>query len=161
MAPHAAAKTCAVATSELFTAAAAMIYLNIENFKRGLALAAKLRRMGPMDDLKSRWARLEPHVSVVGPDDDLPRPAVLLFHGCGGLRSHLPRYAEAAKARGWRAFIVDSYGPRGWGRAFTLTAVCTGLALRGYERAGDVLAAIQGISQRPDVDETKLTLAGW
>jgi dienelactone hydrolase len=99
-----------------------------------------------MDDLKRRWARLEPHLTIVGPDDDRPRPAVLLFHGCGGLRSHLPRYAEAAKAAGWRAFIVDSYGPRGWGRAFTLTAVCTGLAFRGYERAGDVLAAIQGIS---------------
>src|SRR5690606_41285232 len=64
-----------------------------------------------------------------------PRPTVLLFHGCGGLRAHLPRYAEAAKATGWRAVIVDSYAPRGWSRAFTLTAVCTGLALRGYERA--------------------------
>jgi len=121
----------------------------------------KLRRKSGMDDLKSRWARLEPHMTVVGPDDDRPRPAVLLFHGCGGLRDHLPRYAAAAKAAGWRAFIIDSYGPRGWGRAFTLTAVCTGLSFRGYERAGDVLAAIQGISARPDVDETQVTLGGW
>ncbi|MND87553.1 Dienelactone hydrolase family protein [compost metagenome] len=114
-----------------------------------------------MDTLDARWAMLEPHVTVVGPDDDRPRPAVLLFHGCGGLRDHLPRYAEAAKAAGWRAFIVDSYGPRGWNRAFTLTTVCTGLVLRGYERAGDLLAAIHGISQRPDVDPTMLSLAGW
>ena len=64
-------------------------------------------------------------MTVVGPDDAAPRPAVLLFHGCGGLRDHLPRYAEVAKAAGWRAFVIDSYGPRGWGRAFTLTAVCT------------------------------------
>ena len=71
-----------------------------------------------MDTLEARWAMLEPHTTVVGPDDDRPRPAVLLFHGCGGLRDHLPRYAEAAKAAGWRAFIVDSYGPRGWSRAF-------------------------------------------
>lgn len=98
---------------------------------------------------------------VVGPDDDLPRPAILLLHGCGGLRDHLPRYAAAARAAGWRAFIIDSYGPRGWSRAFTLTAVCTGLALRGYERAGDVLAAIQGVSRRPDVDPARLSLAGW
>src|SRR5690606_19449000 len=109
-----------------------------------------------MDTLDARWAMLEPHTTVVGPDDDRPRPAVLLFHGCGGLRDHLPRYAEAARAAGWRAFIVDSYGPRGWNRAFTLTTVCTGLVLRGYERAGDLLAAIQGISQRPDVDPTML-----
>ena len=114
-----------------------------------------------MDDLKRRWERLAPHVTVVGPDDDRPRPAVLMFHGCGGLREHLPRYAEAARAAGWRAFVVDSYGPRGWGRAFTLTTVCTGLVLRGRERAGDVLAAIQAVSARPDVDETRLALAGW
>jgi len=114
-----------------------------------------------MDTLDARWAMLEPHTTVVGPDDDRPRPAVLLFHGCGGLRDHLPRYAEAAKAAGWRAFIVDSYGPRGWNRAFTLTTVCTGLVLRGYERAGDLLAAIKGISRRPDVDPTMLSLAGW
>lgn len=114
-----------------------------------------------MDTIAARWAKLEPHIQVVGPDDDRPRPTVLLFHGCGGLRAHLPRYAEAAKATGWRAVIVDSYAPRGWSRAFTLTAVCTGLALRGYERAGDVLAAIHGISQRSDVDSSQFVLAGW
>ena len=53
-----------------------------------------------MDTVAARWAQLEPHVHVVGPDDDKARPAVLLFHGCGGLRAHLPRYAEAAMAAG-------------------------------------------------------------
>jgi dienelactone hydrolase len=114
-----------------------------------------------MDTLSQRWARLEPHVIVVGPDDDRPRPAALLFHGCGGLRDHLPRYAEAARAAGWRAFIVDSYAPRGWSRPFALSMVCTGLMLRGGERAGDVLATIFGVSQRRDVDASKLMLAGW
>ncbi len=115
----------------------------------------------PMDTLSQRWARLEPHTTVVGPDDDRPRPAVILFHGCGGLRDHLPRYAEAARAAGWRAFIVDSYAPRGWSRGFALAAVCTGLLLRGWERAGDVLAAIDGVSRRRDVDPSKLAVAGW
>jgi len=114
-----------------------------------------------MQTVAQRWTWLEPAVVAVGPDDDRPRPAVLLFHGCGGMRAHLPRYAEAAKAAGWRAFIVDSYAPRGWARTFTLAAVCTGVALRGYERAGDVLAAIQGIAARPDVDGSTLALAGW
>jgi len=114
-----------------------------------------------MDTLDARWALLEPHTTVVGPDDDRPRPAVILFHGCGGLREHLPVYAEAAKAAGWRAFIVDSYAPRGWSRSFALTMVCTGLRLRGDKRAGDVLAALQGVSQRRDVDASKLALAGW
>jgi len=73
-----------------------------------------------MDDLKRRWARLEPHLTIVGPDDDRPRPAVLLFHGCGGLRGHLPRYAEeaaaAAKVQGVRrpirgGFILRIFDP--------------------------------------------------
>ena len=114
-----------------------------------------------MDTLSTRWARLAPFASVVGPDDDRPRPTALLFHGCGGLRGHLPMYAAAAKAAGWRAVIVDSYAPRGWSRQFAMATVCTGLLLRGHERAGDILATIQGVSQRPDVDGSKLVLAGW
>lgn len=114
-----------------------------------------------MDTLAERWARLEPHMTLVGPDDDRPRPTVILFHGCGGLRDHLPRYAEAAKAVGWRACIVDSYEPRGLGRAVAMAFVCTGVILRGDERAGDVLAAIDGLSKRGDVDGSRLALAGW
>ena len=114
-----------------------------------------------MDTLAERWARLEPYISLVGPDDDRPRPTVILFHGCGGLRDHLPRYAETARAVGWRACIVDSYAPRDLSRTMAMAFVCTGVILRGGERAGDVLAAIHGLSQRPDVDADRLALAGW
>ncbi|WP_372708192.1 dienelactone hydrolase family protein [Brevundimonas sp.] len=114
-----------------------------------------------MQTLAQRWSMLEPAVTGVGPDDDRPRPAVILFHGCGGLRDHLPKYAEAAKAAGWRAFIVDSYAPRGWNRTLAMAAVCTGVLLRGWERGGDVLAAIDGVSRRADVDPDKIALAGW
>lgn len=114
-----------------------------------------------MDSLSLRWARLDPHITIVGPDDAMARPTALLFHGCGGIRGHLPRYAAAAKARGWRACIVDSFGPRGWSRQFAMTTVCTGLLLRGWERAGDILATIHGLSSRPEVDADRLLLAGW
>ena len=114
-----------------------------------------------MDTLADRWTLLEPGVTVVGPDDDRPRPAVILFHGCGGLRDHLSRYAEAARAAGWRALIVDSYAPRGWSREYALTTVCTGLRLRGDKRAGDVLAALDGVSRRRDVDPNRIAVAGW
>ena len=114
-----------------------------------------------MDTLSERWTRLEPHMTMVGPDDDRPRPTVILFHGCGGLRDHLPRYAEAARAVGWRACIIDSYAPRGMSRTTAMAFVCTGLILRGGERSGDVLAAIHGLSERPDVDASRLALAGW
>lgn len=117
-----------------------------------------------METVEERWGRLEPRVVAVGPTDWLGatrRPAVLLFHGCGGMRPHLPLYAEAAKAQGWRAFIVDSYAPRGIGSIAAATTVCTGLTLRGNARAGDVLAAIHGVSRRPDVDPARLAVAGW
>ena len=114
-----------------------------------------------MQTLSQRWSMLEPAVTVVGPDDDRPRPAVILFHGCGGLRGHLPKYAAAAKAAGWRAVIVDSYAPRGWSSQFAMATVCTGLLLQGWQRAGDVLAALYGVSLRADVDPSKVVLAGW
>lgn len=114
-----------------------------------------------MQTLSQRWSMLEPAVTLVGPDDDRPRPTVILFHGCGGLRGHLPRYAEAAKAVGWRAVIVDSFAPRGWSRQFAMATVCTGLLLHGSQRAGDILAALHGVSQRPEVDGSKIALAGW
>ncbi len=114
-----------------------------------------------MDTVAERWAQLEPHVHVFGPEDDRARPTVLLFHGCGGLRPHLPRYAEGAVEAGWRVVVVDSYAPRNWGREFTLAFVCTGLRFQGRERAADVLAAIWGVAQRPDVDAATVVLAGW
>lgn len=114
-----------------------------------------------MDTLAERWALLEPHATFMGPDDDRPRPTALLFHGCGGIRDHLPRYGRAAVEAGWRAVIVDSYAPRGWSRQWGMATVCTGLQFRGDERAGDVLAALHGVSARPEVDASALCLAGW
>jgi dienelactone hydrolase len=114
-----------------------------------------------LDTTAERWTKLQPHVQVFGPDDDKPRPAVILFHGCGGMRPHLPLYAQAAVDAGWRAFVVDSYAPRGWGRAVGLGLVCTGAIFHGSERSGDVLAALWGVGRRADVDASTLVLAGW
>ncbi|HWE46489.1 MAG TPA: dienelactone hydrolase family protein [Caulobacteraceae bacterium] len=111
--------------------------------------------------MEKRWARLGPKMEVYGPKDSVPRPAVVLFHGCGGLRDHIRHYAEAAASQGYRAFVIDSFAPRGWTRAFGLMFVCTGLQFQGAERAGDVLASCWGIDRRPDVDSSKIVLAGW
>lgn len=111
--------------------------------------------------LDERWRALAPHVRVFGPKDGRPRPTVLLFHGCGGMRPHVDVYGRAAAAEGWRAFAVDSYAPRGWSRAYGVAFVCTGLAFWGRERAGDVLAAVAGVAARPEVDASRLVLGGW
>jgi dienelactone hydrolase len=110
-----------------------------------------------LDTLADRWARLRPHIQVLGPSGR--RPTVLLFHGCGGLGAHLDDYAAAAMAHGVRVAIVDSYAPRGWPPAFGKAFVCTGMAFRGAERAGDVLAAAHGAVAELEADG--LILAGW
>jgi dienelactone hydrolase len=114
-----------------------------------------------MDTLERRWRRLWPHVLQYGPAGDEPRPAVLLFHGCGGVRDHLQGYAAAAVRAGWRAYVIDSFQPRGWSRRFAASFTCIGLAFRGHARTGDVLASVWGVSQLPGVDRTRMALAGW
>ncbi|MFT4074744.1 MAG: dienelactone hydrolase [Asticcacaulis sp.] len=114
-----------------------------------------------MDTLAGRFQRLSPHILAYGPPDNLSRPAILLFHGCGGIAENLLIYVQAAVQAGVRAYIIDSFAPRGWSRKQASNWVCKGLKLRGYERSGDVLAAVYGLSQRPEVDASRLMLAGW
>ncbi len=114
-----------------------------------------------LDTLRQRFAFLSPYITVYGPEDDTPLPAVLLFHACNGVREHIHGYARTAEAQGFRAFVIDSFLPRGWDHTAAISLVCSGLALHGYERSGDVLAAVWGIAQRPDVDASSLSLAGW
>jgi dienelactone hydrolase len=114
-----------------------------------------------MHTLAERWRRLWPHVLQYGPADAAQRPAVLLFHGCGGVRGHLHRYAVAAVEAGWRAYLIDSFQPRGWSRRFAASFTCIGLAFRGHARTGDVLASAWGVARLPGVDANRLALAGW
>jgi dienelactone hydrolase len=114
-----------------------------------------------MTTLAERWTRLEPTLVVVRPDGPGPFPTVLVFPGCGGVRSHLDRYAKAAVAAGWMVVRVESFRARGWSEAFTRTFICTGLLFRGGERAGDVMAAIAGVRSLAGVDPERLVLAGW
>ena len=115
----------------------------------------------PLDTMARRWDMLAPHVEAYGPPDEEPRPAVILFHGCAGVRPHIDIYARAAAREGFRAFIVDSYEARGWAQAYATTLVCAGAMFWGRERAGDVLAAAWGLGQDPGVDASRIALAGW
>ena len=117
--------------------------------------------MTQLQTTAERWAQLEPHIQVFSPGHDDRAAAVILFHGCGGVRDHILSYARAAADAGVRAFVIDSYAARGMSRVWALAFVCTGVMFRGAERAGDVLAAVEGISQRPDVDPERISLAGW
>ena len=113
------------------------------------------------DSIEQRWRMLEPHVQAFGPDNDEMLPAVLLFHGCAGVRPHIELYARKVAEMGLRSYIIDSYAARGWNQAWATTFVCAGAGFWGRERAGDVLAAAYGIRRLDNVDETRMALAGW
>ncbi|MDI7775975.1 dienelactone hydrolase family protein [Asticcacaulis sp. EMRT-3] len=117
-----------------------------------------------MDTMAQRYARLAPFMRWYGPDDDKPRPVIVFFHGCGGLRPHVTHYAEAAARTGIRALVVDSFGPRGWDRNFAVSLVCSGAVFQGYERAGDVLSVLWGLKQEGRISEVMLagfSHGGW
>ena len=108
-----------------------------------------------------RWAALAPHARWRRPPGKGPFATVLMFHGCGGQRAFLDRYMDAFAAAGLATVAIDSFAPRGWSRELALATVCTGLRFHGRERAGDVLAAVWGVSRLPEVDSARLGLAGW
>lgn len=105
---------------------------------------------------------LADHIDVRLPEAaDEPVPAVLMVSGCGGVRPLFDRYAEAAHAAGWAAVIVDSHAARGIGRFAARTQVCTGLRMRGQDRAGDVFRALEIVRADARLDRRRLYLAGW
>ena len=111
--------------------------------------------------MAQRYALLEPDITVDGPQDEIVRPAVVLFHGCGGMRPHVHLYAQAVALTGVRVYVVDSFKPRGWDRHFAVSLICTGAVLQGYERAGDVLAVLYGLQQSGRVDMDRVILGGF
>lgn len=106
--------------------------------------------------------RLRPHLDVRLPDGEGPFPAVLLLHGCGGVKDSPQKdYAEAALARGVAACVLDSLSPRGITYERALNTVCKGRELLGAERAGDIIAALEILRGRPDIDSERIALVGW
>lgn len=112
-------------------------------------------------DLDAHAASLLPHATVVRPEGDGPFPVVLQLHGCGGIQPMQIRYAETARAAGVAAMVVDSLAPRGIGRREAQLTVCTGLRLRGAERAVDLLAMLQWVRGQPWTDPARIAVAGW
>ena len=84
-------------------------------------------------------AFLEPYVRVSYPPGDGPFPAVVLFHGCGGVRQVTENYAALAVKSGVAAVIVDSLRARNISYEEALAQVCTGHRLVGARTGGGCL----------------------
>jgi dienelactone hydrolase len=98
---------------------------------------------------------------VLRPEGPGPFPVVVQMHGCGGVLPMQRRYAEAARETGVAVVILDSLAPRGLTRHEALLTVCTGLRLRGAERAEDLRIALDWISAQPWADSGRVAAAGW
>lgn len=102
-------------------------------------------------------ALLRPFDRVVTPEGAGPFPTVLLFHGCGGVNRNLSDWAELFRELGFASVIVDSFA----GRGLDAETVCSGRALLGAERAGDVWVSLADAGRQPFVDPQRIVLAGW
>ena len=125
-----------------------------------LSLHSAMTAQSSLDD---RIALIEKNIEIRLPDNTSgPVPAVLQFHGCAGARAPFQQqWADIATDNGYAAVIVDSNRPRGYSRANALDVVCSGKALVGQERAGDILAAIEIVKRNHAIDAKRLVFAGW
>jgi dienelactone hydrolase len=106
-------------------------------------------------------ALLEPSIRVHKPDGPGPFPVLLQAHGCGGAKPIQDDYAKAARDVGALVVVLDSLTPRGIDFESALRLVCSGRVLRGGERAGDIVAGLEMVRRRTDVDASRIALAGW
>jgi dienelactone hydrolase len=106
-------------------------------------------------------AQLRPHWRIHRAPGGGRTPVVIQMHGCGGVQPMQAHYAERAQRLGVSVMVLDSLAPRGIGRRRAQATVCTGLRLRGAERARDLLAALQWLEAQSWVDASRIAAAGW
>ena len=96
---------------------------------------------------------------------DAPRPAVVLMHGCSGLRNAEGRifgsqraWMRALFARGYDVLTVDSAGSRGFGQT---CSAGPDKVTEYRDRPKDAYAALQYLQAQPWVRPDRIALMGW
>ncbi len=118
-------------------------------------------RDGLRETFEQRIEALAPGTDLYLPDGPGPFPTVIQFHGCGGKKSFQGDWAEAARAAGWAAVVVDSYRHRHISQLEAYAMICTGLQLWGRERAGDLYASMEWVRRQNWADPSRIVVAGW
>jgi dienelactone hydrolase len=112
--------------------------------------------------LGAEWGdRVAKASKVFKPEGPGPFPVALILHGCGGKTPFLETYAQAAVEAGWAAVVVDSFAPRGISPLRAKLTVCTGTALHGLRRSGDIFAMLAWLEGQAWADPERVFLAGW
>jgi dienelactone hydrolase len=116
---------------------------------------------GMMPRADSLQSVLRPHDAVYRPSGEGRFPAVILMHGCAGVRRKEGRWAEAFREEGYVALVVDSLSGRGITTWEERRKICLGLDLWGSTRAGDLLASLAYLRSLPYVDAGRIGVVGW
>jgi dienelactone hydrolase len=125
-----------------------------------LALAAGCAAVRPAADAALQ-PLLRPHDALYRPEGAGPFPAVVVLHGCLGVRSKDTRWAERLRDRGYVALVVDSLTGRGLTTLEQRRGVCGGWTLWGGTRAADVRASLAYLRTLPYVDGARLGVIGF
>lgn len=89
------------------------------------------------------------------PKGDGPFPAVVLMHGCAGIRSHHDgTWASDLTRWGYVNLQVDSLGPRG------LSSICEATD-RAVDQTSDAFGAIRYVRGLSYVDPDRVAIMGW
>lgn len=93
---------------------------------------------------------------LVLPESRGPHPAVVLVHGCGGIRPNADMWARFLRDNGYAALILDGFGPRG------VSEICTDFSrVPTYRRVLDAYAALRYLGTRPEVAADRVVLMGF
>jgi dienelactone hydrolase len=101
---------------------------------------------------------------LVVPPGTGPFPALVMLHGCTGLRTgtgaiqgKLRFWAEHLRELGYVSLLVDSFTARG------IDEVCTGRHMLSpvRDRADDARGALRYLQSRPEVRADRIGLLGW
>lgn len=118
--------------------------------------------------LAERSALLQPTMEYYEPEPGGgPAPLVILTSGCGGLnglqgpKTIMKNYAAAANRAGAYVAVMDSFASRDIDFKTSVSMVCSGIQLRGDERAGDIIAAEALARLHWNIPFTGVILGGW
>lgn len=114
--------------------------------------------------LDDHVAKISPHLEVTMPDKNGPSagaPVAIIMPGCLGTRTFHRTWALHLAQAGWASVIVDSFTPRDRNSIADLEPVCEGARPWGFERAADLIAALQFVRANPEFNSESTVLVGW
>lgn len=90
------------------------------------------------------------------PEGRGPFPAVILVHGCSGIRPNADMWARFLRGNGYASLILDGFGPRG------VSEICTDFSrVPTYRRVLDAYAALRYLGTRPEVAADRVAIMGF